>query len=335
MLLRFFKSNNIGLILFLPLLAIFLWSDIFFKNKVNFVPLPYSMPAYAFVMRYLTNVIVSGIFALFLVILQAFYLVYINKVYNFISQRTYLTSLLFVLIASAFLNLHYLHPAIIANTFVLFTIVEIFSSYLKPNIKKNMFNAGFFIAIAGLFYINANFLIVFIFMSLLVLRSFNWKEWVAIIVGFITPYIITLFIYYYTDNWTNLSMTFNAIINHSSSKFSWPLSYYVFTAVLFFTGLIAIYKLSSTYSNNKVSTRNYFSLFTILLVIISLIFLISPFASIELIVISAIPLSYLIANYYLSKANSWVQEISFTLLLIAFIFFYLQKYFDIGTTPLF
>ena len=331
MLLRFFKSNSIGPILFLPLLATLLWSDIFMITDNNFVPLPYSMPAYALVMKILPNIIVSGVAALLLIIIQAFYLVYINKVYNFISQRTYLTSILFVLISSAFLNLHYLHPAIIANIFVLLTLVEIFSSYRQPKVYKASFNSGFFIAMGGLFYVNANFLILFVFLSLMVLHSFNWREWFSAILGFITPYIITLFLYYYFDRWTDLGLTLNAIIHHQSLKLVWPLSYYVFSGILFHTGILSIFNISTTYSNNKISTRNYFTLFTILLIIISGIFLIVPFASIELIVISAIPLSYLISNYYLSKANRWAQEISFFLLLVSFIFFYLQKYFEIGS----
>lgn len=300
-------------------------------DKNNFVPLPYSMPAYTFVMKYLSNTVVSGIIALFLIIIQAFYLVYINKVYNFISQRTYLTSLLFVLISSAFLNLHYLHPAIIANIFVLLTLVEIFSSYQKPKVYRASFNSGFLIAVAGLFYINANFLILFVFLSLLVLHSFNWREWFSVVIGFLTPYFITLFLFYYTNHLSDLQLIKNAILQHHSPKLIWPLSYYVFSGILFLTGVLAIFKLSSTYSNNKVSTRNYFSLFSILLILISSIFVIIPFASIELIVIAAIPLSYLIANYYLSRANKWVQELSFIFLLAAFIFFYLQKYFELGT----
>jgi len=331
MILRLFKSNSVGIIFFLPLLAILLWSDIFMADKNNFVPLPYSMPAYTFVMKYLSNTVVSGIIALFLIIIQAFYLVYINKVYNFISQRTYLTSLLFVLISSAFLNLHYLHPAIIANIFVLLTLVEIFSSYQKPKVYRASFNSGFLIAVAGLFYINANFLILFVFLSLLVLHSFNWREWFSVVIGFLTPYFITLFLFYYTNHLSDLQLIKNAILQHHSPKLIWPLSYYVFSGILFLTGVLAIFKLSSTYSNNKVSTRNYFSLFSILLILISSIFVIIPFASIELIVIAAIPLSYLIANYYLSRANKWVQELSFIFLLAAFIFFYLQKYFELGT----
>ena len=327
MLLRFSKSNSIGMIFFLPLLVILLWSDIFMGGQENFVPLPYSMPAYSLIMRFLTNTVASSVLALILIIIQAFYLIYVNKVYNFISQRTYLISLLFVLISSAFLNLHYLHPAIIANIFILLTFVEIFSSYLKPKAYHASFNSGFLVAIAGLFYVNANFLLFFVFTSLMVLRNFNWREWMAVIIGFGTPYIITLFIYYYTDSWMSLRIILYAIIHYYSPKLVWPLPYYIFSALLFFVGTLSILKLSTTYSNNKISTRNYFSLFTILLIILLLIFIISPFASIELIVIIAIPLSYLIANYYLSEANKWLQEFSFILLLGAFIFFYIQKYY--------
>ncbi len=331
MLLKFFKSNSVGVIFFIPLLALLLWSDLFLSEKSNFVPLPYSMPAYALIMKYLSNSIISGVLALLLIISQAFYLVYINKVYNFISQRTYLTSILFVLISSAFLNLHYLHPAIIANIFILLTIVEILSSYRQPKIYKASFNSGFLIAMAGLFYINANFLLLFVFISLLVLHSFNWREWISVILGFSTPYLITVFIYYYTNNWTGLEMITSAILKHNSLKLIWPYSYYIFSGVLFLTGILSIFKLSTTYSNNKISTRNYFSLFAILAILIVIIFIVVPFASIELIVIVAIPLSYLLANYYLSHANKWVQEISFIFLLSAFIFFYIQKYWEIGT----
>lgn len=331
MVLKFFKGNSLAIVLLMPLLAIVLWSDIFGTKVDHFVPIPFSMPAYALVMKWMPNLILSGLFALLLIILQAYYLLYINRVYNFISQRTYLTSILFILISSAFLNLHYLHPAIIANVFVLLTIVEIFSSYRKPKIFKAAFNSGFLIAIAGLFYINANFLLIFVFISLMVLHSFNWRAWTIVLIGFITPYLFTLFIYYFFDQLKNLQVILNAIVHFHSPKLIWPLSYYLFSGLLFMIGLLSIYKLSTIYSNNKISTRNYFSLFIILLLIITILFLIIPFASIELIVLSAIPLSYLIANYYLSKANKWIHEITFLLLLASYIFFYLQKYFEIGS----
>ncbi len=329
--LRIFKSNSIGIVFFLPILVIVLWSDVFGLENNNFVPLPYSMPAYAWISKFLNNEMASGILALILIILQAFYLIYINVVYNFISQRTYLTSLLFILISSAFLNLHYLHPAIIANVFVLFTIVEIFSSYRKPKVYKQSFNAGVFIAIAGLFYINANFLLIFVFISLLILHSFNWREWLSVILGFLTPYLVTLFLFYYFDQWNNVQHLIEAILQHRSSKLIWPLPYYIFTALLFLIGLFSIIKLSSSYSNNKVSTRSYFMLFTILLAILSGIFIFIPFASIEIVVLIAVPLSFIMTNYFLSNANKWIQNIGFTLLILSFTFFYIQRFLELGT----
>ncbi|MBN2668386.1 MAG: hypothetical protein JXR60_04075 [Bacteroidales bacterium] len=328
--LRFFKSNSIGLVFILPLLVLLIWSDIFGVKEDNFVPLPYSMPAYALVMKVMPNLIVSGIVAMLLIIVQAFYLVYINVVYNFISQRTYLTSLLFVLISSAFLNLHYLHPAIIANIFVLFTIVEIFSSYRQPKVYKATFNAGFWVAVAGLFYINANFLILFVLISLLVLHTFNWREWTAALIGFSIPYAITLFLYYFFDKWTDLEHIIDAIVEFHSPKWHWPLAYYLYSGLLLALGIISILKLSSTYSNNKVSTRSYFTLFTTQLSLLTLVFIFVPFASIEVIVLMAVPLSYLMSNYYLSKGNNWIQQISFSILLVGFIFFYLEKFFNLG-----
>ena len=138
-----------------------------------------------------------------------------------------------------------------------------------------------------------------------------------------------------SENLSQLQLIINAIFEYKSLKLIWPLSYYIFSGILTIITIISIFKLSTSYSNNKISTRNYFTLFTILLILLTSIFILIPFASIELIVILAIPISYLTTNYYLSSSNKWIQEITFIFLLASFIFFYIQKYFDIGTLTIF
>lgn len=331
MILKFFKSNGAGMIFFIPILAIILWSNIFYASKdAIFISSPYHMPAYQYFMYLIPNFIFSQILALFLIISQAFYLVHINQKYNFISHRTFLTSFLFIIISSTFLDLHYLHPVIIANIFVLATIVQIFSGYKKTKRYKQSFNIGFLIALAGLFYFNANILMLFVFISFLVLHSFNWREWFISLIGFITPYIFVIVIYFYTDNLNDFFILLKNIVHYHSPKLLHSFSSYFFIGVLTSLSILSIIRLSNTYSNNKVSTRNYFSLFVILLILITLTFFLVPFASIELIIIAAIPLSYLMANYYLSENRSWLKQISFSLLLLSFIIFYIQDIWNIG-----
>jgi len=288
------------------------------------------MPAYQFLILLIPNFLVSQIFALILIISQAFYSVHINQKYNFISHRTFLTSFLFIIISSTFLNLHYLHPVIIANIFILATIVQIFSGYKKKKRYKQSFNIGFLIALAGLFYFNANILILFVFISFLVLHSFNWREWFISFVGFATPYIFIVIGYFYYDNLNSFYLLIQNIIHYHSPKLSHSFSSYFFIAVLTSLSILSIIRLSNTYSNKNISTRNYFSLFVILLILITLTFFLIPFASIELIIIAAIPLSYLIANYYLSENHSWLKQISFILLLLSFIIFYIQDIWNIS-----
>jgi len=319
------------MIFFIPILAIILWSNIFYASKdAIFISSPYHMPAYQYFMYLIPNFIFSQILALFLIISQAFYLVHINQKYNFISHRTFLTSFLFIIISSTFLDLHYLHPVIIANIFVLATIVQIFSGYKKTKRYKQSFNIGFLIALAGLFYFNANILMLFVFISFLVLHTFNWREWFISFMGFLTPYIFLIAIYFYTDRLNIFYELLTNIIQYHSPKLLHSFSSYFFIGVLTILSILSIIRLSNTYSNNKVSTRNYFSLFVILLILITLTFFLVPFASIELIIIAAIPLSYLMANYYLSESRSWLKQISFSLLLLSFIIFYIQDIWNIG-----
>ncbi len=335
MLLNYFKSNRTSIIFLLPLIALLLWSNIFWEQKSSFIPLEPQMPAYALLMSWIPNGIISDLIALVLIVAQGFYLIYINQVYNFISNKTYLTGILFVLISGAYINLHYLHPAIIANAFILQTIVELFSSYRKQRAYKVSFNSGFYIALASLFYINAGVLILFVFIGLSVLHTFNWREWFIVLIGFITPYIITSGILVGLDLWMPFTETLSAIFYTSSPKFSWSLSYHIFVMVLSIIGFISVFKLSSTYTNNKVSTRSYFYLLIVLLLMLIAVFLIVPFASIELIIPVAIPLSYLLTNYYLSDGNKWVQNISYTVLLLSLSYFYIEKLFLSNVSPLF
>ena len=333
MILRFFKSNGAGMIFFIPILAMLLWSNIFYASKdAVFITSPYHMPAYQWLMYLIPNFTFSRILALILIIAQAFYLVHINQKYNFISHRTFLTSFLFIIISSTFLDLHYLHPLIVANIFILAVIVQIFSGYKKTKLYKQSFNIGFLIALAGLFYFNANFLLLFVFISFIVLHTFNWREWFITIIGFISPYVFIIIGYFYFDKLNNFYQLIQNIVHYHSPKLLHNFSSYFFIGVLASLSILSIIRLSQTYSNNKVSTRNYFSLFVILLILITSIFLFIPFASIELIILAAIPLSYLIANYYLSKNKSWIKQISFILLLLSFIFFYIQDIWNIGAS---
>ncbi len=335
MLLKYFKSNHSSTILLMPLIVLILWSDIFGLHDLKFVPLEYEMPLYKLLMSWVPNKIVSGILALVFITLQAFYMMYINRVYNFISRRTSLTSIFFVLISSAFFDLHYLHPAIVANIFVLMSIVEIFSTYRKPKAYASTFNAGFLIATASLFYINAGILLLFVFISLIIIRSFNWREWLSVLIGFAVPYILVSTSLLWLDSWVDFVTTLELIMRSHTNKLNFSISHYISAGILLMLGLFSIFKLSTTYTNSKVSTRSYFSSFIWLLILLILTFVIVPFASIELIVLVAVPLSYLLTNYYLSKGNKWVQEISFLILILSFSLFYIQKIFSNGVGTLF
>jgi len=320
--LKIFKSQHASIVFVIPLLSVLVWGRTFWFPNETYVPLPVQMPAYQLLLSFIPNMLSSQILAWLLVTLQAFYLLYINVVYNFISQRTYLASLFFIFISSAFINLHYLHPAIVANIFILRMIVELLSSYKKTKIYKSTFLSGFLIGVAGLFYVNSIWLMLFIFIGIAVMHPFNWREWAVSILGFVVPNLWVAFFYFYTNHLNQYIDIYFETISHESEKLLFPIPYYIFTAYLLILGIWAVLKLSSTYSNKKISTRNYFTLFSVMFFMLVIAYFVVPFISIEVLTIMATPLSFLLANLYLSKGNKWVQEISFILFLIAFTSFY-------------
>lgn len=104
----------------------------------------------------------------------------------------------YVLISSALPDFLYLSPVLIGNTFVLIALVELFSIYKVPSCADRIFNVGFWIGIAGLFYFPFLMFFIFVFAGLNILRAFNIRERLMAFVGLIMPYLLVALYFYAT-----------------------------------------------------------------------------------------------------------------------------------------
>ncbi len=98
--------------------------------------------------------------------------------------------LFYILIASALPEFLHLSPLHMANTFLLIAISELLKVYKNPSCANNIFNVGFWVAVASLFYPSYLIFIIFGFTGLNSLRAFNFKEWLMLLSGGIVPYIL-------------------------------------------------------------------------------------------------------------------------------------------------
>ncbi|MFT5165785.1 MAG: hypothetical protein ACI8P3_001014 [Saprospiraceae bacterium] len=107
--------------------------------------------------------------------------------------------LFYALLASIFPEFLALSPALLANTFFILALWELFETYRKNNIAGNIFNIGFWLGIASLFYFSAVVFLVLAFIGLNVLRAFNLKELLMLLIGFLVPYLIGMVYFFWND----------------------------------------------------------------------------------------------------------------------------------------
>jgi len=114
--------------------------------------------------------------ATILVFLQAVTINVIVGKYRIANEISLLPGMFYVLLSSAFSEFLYLSPLILANTFYIIVLMELFSIYRKYSAAGAIFNIGLWTGVASLFYGSYLFLFILAMAGLGILRSFKLKE---------------------------------------------------------------------------------------------------------------------------------------------------------------
>lgn len=318
MLLKLFKSNQPYVLFLIPLLGVVLWVPSLFLNSNSGVDVGNTTFAYNWLFNLLNfSPIVPTIFALLLLIVESFLLIRLNFNFIFIENKTYLPSVIFLLIGSIISSYQALHPLLIGNLFLLLAINRAFIIDKKRNALKRYFESGFFLGLGAIFYPNLYVFIFIIWLTLIVLRTFNWREWLVSIIGLVTPFLFYLSIIFLTGGYDDVFVKLTSILLGSVKVI--PLSLYSFF-LFSFLGLItfiAIIRGVAIVRIKKINSRKYFSLFFWFMLYTCVLFFVHPALGYELIVPLAIPISIIYSTFFTEFRSKWVGEVVFSLTIVS------------------
>jgi len=318
MLLRFFKSNRSVIYLFFPIIGFALWiNQLIHPFVYPFYADENRLPLYQLATAPLKTPLSQTIAGLVLVILTAIIVERMNNQFAFIRIRTILAAPLYVLIAGGFPSLHALHPAYFAAVFFLLMLYRLFYAFDLRKPYSVAFDSGFLLGIASLFYLNMVVLLPVLIFSLgFLCRESRWREPVIQLTGFLLPWIFTFTWYFATsDPMILLGILENNITTwniHSKNDFH----ELIFLGFLLILILIASIFMMTHFDDRKVSSRKYFIVFFISFLILAVSVVAVPSVSHELVIIMAVPVSYLMANFLVSLKSRFPGELVFSLLLI-------------------
>jgi hypothetical protein len=274
------------------------------------------------------NILLSKIIALILFLLISIAIVRLNTRYFFIPSRTQLPAVIYMFIISSVIVLQKFSPVVISSLILVLAVGRIFASYKYEDLAYHFFDSALLISLSSLIYINSLFFISFTWLGLILLRTFNWREWAFTIIGLILPYLILSGYFYATDRSID-ELLFNAIRknfeagSHLADKIP---GIYIIAVVLTLNIIISSLFMMHKFDTKKIHARKYFLFFLWMFIILTFLFILIPSFGPEYILFASIPLTFLFSHYFVFTKVNWINRILFTILiLMPFYLVYLDK----------
>jgi hypothetical protein len=316
---RLFRGSGAGPVLLLLLAALALWLEFFISPpQTGLAAESLPMPLWGLITDTLSGspliaVIVSFVFVLGVAILM----VRFNTSSFFIPRRTFLPALLYIILYSVFPGQMILNPALPASLLTLAGLWRMISSYRVNGMTFKFFDAALLISSAGLFYAGSVWFILLVFIGAMVLRSPDARELTLAVIGTMFPWIVMYAVWYVTGGSPG---ELSEIIRHNLFD-QVPSVYWSRTLVilLIIVGLnllptlLYLFREMPTY---KIRSRKTFELFIWMLVISAAVFLFVPAVSAEMAALTALPVSFIMANHMVFTRRVIVSEILFWIMVI-------------------
>ena len=323
MILRTLKSNRAINLLIVPAIAILFWlKDLISPFSYQFYPGENSNILFQPITFFTTNSDFARVLiSLVLLVIIAALVQALNDRFMFIRVRTKLPSILFVIIASGFTDLHTLHPVFPATIFLLFALYSLFGTFEETKPYSAIFNSGFFIGVGTLFYLNLIILLPAFFIGIAILtRESSWRKYVILLIGTLVPVLFAFSYAVITEQISEMLIIVEQNIVTPVNHFRTNIPLHIFLGILILLTLTGSVSIMQQYDSKKISTRKYFTIFLIIFILSLVSFTFIPVTSQEMLVIIAIPITYLISNLFVFMKRRFWSELLFLLLLGIVIF---------------
>lgn len=277
------------------------------------------MPLYEALLRIIgKNPVLPAVLAVCLVSVGALLFNRIVIQNEILNTPTYVNALAYVLLSACAPALLQLHPALIANVLLLLASHKVMSSHRMDAALGKAFDAGLFVALASLFYFPSAFFLLFIWIGLVIIRPFIWREWMMALAGFCLPWLFTAVVYFLADDLSpGLTGKFKGIVWQKVLRLDLTVTDHILLAA---AGLLFLLSLGKLYSGALVSTvraRNNFSVFLWFLLISLGSLAAAPALQLKYAVPLVIPASLIVSNYLVSVRKKWWAETLVAVFLLA------------------
>ncbi|MES2512705.1 MAG: DUF6427 family protein [Bacteroidota bacterium] len=268
--------------------------------------------------------VLNQIITLSVILLGAFFVNYLVVEQEITSKTNYLPAFFYILFAFSATTKSTVEPVLVANLFILPALYFLIDSYRRDFALSEIFKAGIFLGLASFFCIHYIVVFPLSFLALIILRPFNWREWMIMLIGLVTPLYIYISICYLrtTDAFTVFGMIREA--TSSLQKLVISEYYIAFLLMAIITFIFAIINYLGKGFGGKVKTQKtkYVLLWMLLLSVIIIFF---EQVSDMILLPCIIPLSIFIGDYLAEIKQLKIANTLLVLFMGAFLIIYFHE----------
>lgn len=264
-----------------------------------------------------TNVVIT----LALTIAQALMINRVVNQFNLVGRPSFLAALMYVTLASLVLPFLVLSPILICNFLAIWMLSKLLNIYRRTEIKSLMFDLGMIVALGSLVYFPFIMMLLLLWCSLMIFRAFNWREWLAAPIGFISVYFLLSVVYLWFDRmdefyeiWLPFAYPLPTSIHMETYDYLVLFPVVVILILFFFT-------LRQNLLKSVVHIRKSFQLLFCMAVLSVASFYLNADLAINHFLLCVPPIAIYMTYYFNYATLRWLYEGVFALLLATIIYF--------------
>jgi hypothetical protein len=204
---------------------------------------------------------------------------------------------------------------IIANVFILFAIRRIVSLRTNLYIKRKLFDAAFWIALASLFYFWSILFFLLVFIALILYSLGQINHWIIPFTGFLTVAIIVVSYFIITENSFGDVYLYVDDLSFDFSNYN-KLSLIISILIIFSLGLWALFFYLKKLQDKSRAYRPSFIMILFALIIGAIVVVLAPHKNGSEFIFVFAPLAIIMANYIESIKETWFAEVFVWLLVL-------------------
>lgn len=312
-----FRSNNPFIVLFYSvyLLAFRL---VYFINPLaekTYCPGRYQLFDFAAILppgswlSLLVGAVLTGIQAL--IVNQ---LVHTNR---FSKQKNHIPGALYVILASFLPSFLWYTPFSVGFTFILLATQYHFAATGKEKAAADLFDIGFLLSLAALFYLPFLFLFPLFLLWQAILRPFQLREYLAIIIGLLAPFFMLASVDYLADLSVNYSLLWQqSLFTAPAPLLSFRPETLISLISLLLLLLLTFFTTQAGLISSLIQIRKQVLCMYLLVAFTLLIFLLTARCDFVQLLPVAFPLSVLLMFFLQQQRVVWLGEVLFGILIL-------------------